>query len=94
VISRWGYILRGSEKSTGFLIFIILLGAICGSLIGDLLGANIKALDFLKSIYSIGTSKPLTLDLKVLSLSFGINFNVNIMSILGIILAIILYRKL
>lgn len=86
--------MRGSEKSTGFLIFIILLGAICGSLLGDMLGSNVKALDFLKNVYSIGTSKPLTLDLKVLSLSFGINFNVNLMSILGIILAIILYKKL
>ena len=86
--------MRGSEKSIGFLIFVILLGAICGSLIGDLLGANINALKFLKNIYTIGTSKPLTLDLKVLSLSFGINFNINLMSILGIILAIILYRKL
>jgi hypothetical protein len=86
--------LRGSEKSIGFLIFVILLGAICGSLIGDLLGANINVLKFLRNIYTIGTSKPLTLDLKVLSLSFGINFNINLMSILGIILAIILYRKL
>lgn len=86
--------MRGSEKSIGFLIFVILLGAICGSLIGDLLGANINALKFLRNIYTIGTSKPLTLDLKVLSLSFGINFNINLMSILGIILAIILYRKL
>jgi hypothetical protein len=86
--------LRGSEKSTGFWIFVIILGAIGGSLIGDLLGANIKALQFLKNIYSVGTAKPWTLDLKVLSLSFGINFNINLMSILGIILAIILYRKL
>jgi hypothetical protein len=86
--------LRGSEKSIGFLIFIILLGAICGSLLGDMLGTNIKALQFLKVIYSIGTNKPLALDLKVLSLSFGINFNINLMSIIGIILAIILHRKL
>ncbi len=86
--------MRGSEKSTGFLIFVIFLGAICGSLVGDLLGVNIKALQFLKNIYAVGTPKPLTLDLKVLSLSFGINFNINLMSILGVIMAILLYRKL
>jgi hypothetical protein len=89
-----GIRLKGTVRSTGILIFVILLGAICGSLIGDLLGANVKGLQFLKHGYSIGTSKPLTLDLKVLSLSFGINFNVNLMSILGIIMAIISYRKL
>lgn len=86
--------MRGSEKSTRFMIFVILLGAICGSLIGDLLGSNIKALHFLKNVYAVGISKPLTLDLRVLSLSFGANFNINLMAILGIILAIILYRKL
>lgn len=85
--------MRGSNKSSGLLVFVILLGSICGSLLGDMLGANIKALQFLKNVYSIGTAKPLTLDLRVLSLSFGINFNVNLMSILGIIVAIILYRK-
>lgn len=86
--------MKGSGKSTGFLIFVILLGAIFGSLIGDLLGTNIKALQFLKNVYSIGTSNPLTLNLKVLSLSFGINFNINLMSIFGIVLAIISYRRL
>jgi hypothetical protein len=86
--------MRGSEKSRGFLFFIILLGAICGSLIGDMLGSNIKYLSALKSAYSIGTNKPLSLDLKILSISFGMNLNVSFMSIIGIILAIILYRKL
>ncbi|MCM0648966.1 DUF4321 domain-containing protein [Clostridium swellfunianum] len=86
--------MRGSEKSNGFLIFVVLLGAIGGTLLGDVLGANVKALNFLRNAYSVGTAKPLTLDLKVLSLSFGINFSISLMSIIGIIVAIILYRKL
>lgn len=86
--------MRGSEKSKGFLFFIILIGAICGSLIGDMLGNHIKSLSILKTAYAIGTNKPLSIDLKILSLSFGVNFNISIMSIVGIILAIILYRKL
>lgn len=86
--------MRGSEKSRGFLFFIILLGAICGSLIGDMLGSNIKYLSALKSVYSIGTSRPLSVDLKILSISFGLNFNISLMSIIGIMLAIIIYRKL
>lgn len=84
---------RSTNKSTGFLIFIILLGGISGSLIGDLLGSSIKALQFLKNVYRIGTASPITLDLKVVSLSFGLNFNINLMAIIGIIVAIILYRK-
>jgi len=85
--------LKGSNKSSAFFIFIVLLGSICGSLIGDLIGSNIKVLSFLKSVYFIGMNKPLVLDLKVISLSFAINFNINLMSIIGIIVAIILYRK-
>lgn len=85
--------MRGLDKSKGFFVFLILLGAISGSFIGDLIGTRIQALSFLKNMYSIGTLEPLSLNLKVLTISFGINFNVNLMSIFGIILAIILYRK-
>jgi hypothetical protein len=85
--------LKSSEKKNSYFIFFILIGAICGSLIGELLGDNINALGFLKNTYTIGMSTPMLIDLKVLSVTFGLNFNVNIMSIIGIVLAIILYRK-
>lgn len=85
--------MKGSGRGIGSYILIIFLGAIGGSLIGEALGSNVKSLQVLKNIYTIGTSKPLAVDLKVLSLTFGINFNINIMSILGVVLAIIVYRK-
>jgi hypothetical protein len=71
----------------------MLIGAISGSFIGELLGDNIHALEFLKNTYTIGMRSPMLIDLKVLAVNFGINFNINIMSIIGIVLAIILYRK-
>lgn len=83
-----------SDKKNSFFIFVLFLGAIGGSFLGDFLGANFKALQFIKTTYTIGTSNPLNLELKVLSMTFGINFNINIMTIFGIILAIILYKKL
>jgi hypothetical protein len=85
--------LKSTEKRNSYFIFFILIGAISGSLIGELLGNNIGALNFLKSTYTIGMHNPMLIDLKVLSVTFGINFNINIMSIVGIVLAIILYRK-
>ena len=85
--------MRNSEKRTGFFVFIVLLGAITGSLIGDILGANVNFLSFLRKVYTVGTSQPLFLNLKVVGITFGFNFNLNIMAIIGIILAIILSRK-
>lgn len=85
--------MRSERTKKGFLIFIVFLGAIGGSLIGDFLGNKFESLRFLKTFYSIGTTKPIPLDLKVISLTFGINLNINIMSIIGIIVAIILYKK-
>lgn len=77
----------------GLLWFFILLGALSGSLIGDVVGSNFKYLSFLKAAYSIGTSGPFVLNLKVMVITLGLDLKINIMTIIGIILAIILYRK-
>lgn len=85
--------MRGVEKGISFLWFIIFLGAVCGSLIGDILGTNLGILKFFKDSYAIGTSTPIVLNLKVMVLTLGLNFNINIMTIIGVIVAIILYRR-
>ena len=85
--------MKSAERRNSYFIFFMLIGAISGSFIGGLLGDNINALRFLKSTYTIGMASPMVIDLKVLAVTFGMNFNINIMSIIGIILAIILYRK-
>ncbi|AAK79211.1 hypothetical protein BJV85_002758 [Clostridium acetobutylicum] len=75
-------------------LFLSLIGCVGGSLVGDILGEHFTKIDFLKKAYSIGTVKPLVIDLKVLNFTLGLNFNVNLMSILGIIVAIIIYSKI
>ena len=85
--------MKSSERRSPYFIFFILIGAISGSFIGELLGDNIGALKFLKSTYTIGMSAPMLIDFKVLAITFGINFNVNIMSIIGIVLAIIINKR-
>lgn len=80
-------------KNSKYFIFLILLGGIGGTIVGDVIGTKFKNLYFLKSVYTIGTSKPISLDLKVLILTLGVNLNINIITIIGIILAIMLYRK-
>ncbi|OFI07233.1 hypothetical protein CLOACE_04240 [Clostridium acetireducens DSM 10703] len=86
--------MRGVEKGNKSLLwFMIFLGAIGGSLIGDILGENIRSLAFLKTPYYIGMSNPIILDLKVILLTIGLKFNINIMTIVGIVLSIILTKK-
>lgn len=85
--------MKGAEKSSGFLCFIILLGAMSGSFIGDIIGENFNFLSFLKNTYVIGSSTPLVLNLKFMVLTLGLSLNVSIMTIAGIIAAIILYRR-
>jgi hypothetical protein len=84
---------RNTERHSTFFVFIVFLGAITGSLIGDFLGTNIRSLFFLRTVYQVGMSQPMILNFKVMTITFGINFNVNLMSIIGIIVAIILVRK-
>lgn len=90
---RWGYNVKGISKGAGFKWFVIILGAVSGSIIGDILGSNISQLSFLKAAYSIGTAEPLIVNLKIFVLTLGLNFNINIMTIIGTIVAIILYRR-
>ncbi|OPJ63748.1 DUF4321 domain-containing protein [Clostridium oryzae] len=85
--------MRNSNSSALFFAFVIFLGAISGSIVGDILG-NMTKLNFIKHVYHIGTGSPMTIDLKVMTFTLGFNFGINIMSIIGMILAIIiLYRK-
>lgn len=84
--------MKSTGKTSYFFIFIVLLGALTGSLLGETL-SQIPALSFLGKVYNIGMSQPVILNLKVMVLTFGINLSMNVMSIVGIIVAIILYRK-
>ena len=90
---RWGYNVKGMVKAGGFRWFVIILGAVSGSILGDILGNNISQLSFLKAAYSIGTAAPLIVNLKIFVLTLGFNFNINIMTIIGTIMAIMLYRR-
>jgi hypothetical protein len=85
--------MRNGDIKTREYIFAILLGAISGSFMGEILANNFSNLGFLGKAYSIGLKSPIILDLKVVELAFGFGFNINLMSIIGVILAIILFRK-
>ncbi len=80
------------DKSTLVLIIFILCGLVIGGLIGQLT-QGVSFLSWLSYGQTFGIADPVTLDLGVVKLTFGIMFNINISSIIGIIIAVFIYRK-
>ena len=80
------------DKSTFVLIIFILCGLVIGGLIGQLT-QGVSWLSWLSYGQTFGIQEPISLDLGVVQLTFGIMFNINISSIIGIIIAIFIYRK-
>ena len=77
-------------------IWILILFILCGLVIGGLLGELASKVDFLWWLSyeeTFGLSEPIQLDLSVINLTFGIMFKINVSSIIGMILAIFIYRK-
>ena len=75
----------------------ILIQISSGIVIGGLLGELASQVDWLWWLSygeSFGLSQPLTLDLSVIQLTFGLTFKMNISSIIGMILAIFIYKKI
>ncbi|GAA0114302.1 MULTISPECIES: DUF4321 domain-containing protein [Clostridium] len=85
--------MKSSDKKAKEYIFVILLACISGSFIGEVLSKSVSFLDILGLSYFIGLKQPILLDLKVISITFGLQFKLNLMSIICIIVAMILFRK-
>lgn len=81
------------EKNIWILILFILAGLVIGGLIGELT-SGIQWLNWLSYGQSFGLDSPMTLDLNVVKLTFGITFKMNIASIIGMALAIFVYKKI
>lgn len=43
---------------------------------------------------AFGLSSPIELDLNILSITFGLMFRINVASIIGLIIAVFVYRKI
>lgn len=82
----------GSKNSWVLLIFV-LVGLVIGGFIG-MLTQNISALNWLNYGQTFGLDEPLVLNLGILIITFGLNIKITICSIVGMILAIIIYRFL
>lgn len=75
---------------------INMLAVFAGIILGGYLGSlalSVPALSFLGYGTKLGLTNPFVLDLNVLKLTFGFTVNLNIASILGLIVALFIIKK-
>ena len=80
------------EKNIWILLIFILSGLVVGGLLGDLAG-KVDFLWWLGYGESFGLTSPLELDLSIIKITFALAFKINIASIIGLVLAIFIYKK-
>lgn len=80
------------NKGTWVCILFISAGLVIGGLIGQLT-EGVNFLWWLSYGQEFGLTEPLQLDLGVVRLTFAIMFKINIASIIGVIISMIIYRK-
>ena len=81
------------EKNIWILLIFILSGLVVGVLIGNL-ASYVDWLWWLSYSQSFGLENPVVLDLSVLKITFALMFKINIASIIGMVLAIFIYKKI
>ena len=83
-------------KNLGLLLLIIIIGSILGGIISEIIGIIApegKIQQFFTQGPTIAIS-PSTWDLIVLSLTFGLSLKINVLSVMGILAGVFLFRKL
>ena len=81
------------DKNIWILLIFILSGLVIGGLLGDL-AARVEWLWWLGFGQSFGLESPLILDLSILKITFALMVKINIASIIGIGIALFVYRKI
>ena len=80
------------ERNFWILLVFLLSGLVIGGLLGEI-ASKVNWLWWLSYGESFGISSPIELDLSVIRITFGLMFKINISSIIGMAIAIFIYRK-
>ncbi len=81
------------EKNFWILLVFLLSGLVIGGLLG-VLAEKVDWLWWLTYSQSFGFTEPVALDLSVLKISFSFLVKINVASIVGMAIAIFIYRKI
>ena len=86
-----------AQRGLGLTLVVVIAGAVVGSLLGELLGRSLPAgwaQDVLVGGPMIGLTPPATLDLRLVSLTLGLAFKVNVVGVLGLVVSALTLRRL
>jgi len=94
ILHKWefigGYFVRIKNRNPWLLLLLIIIGSVIGGVIGDIFQDTFKLLSYSKTI----GIHPTTFDLNILQISFGFLLKVNLASVLGIIIALIIFARM
>lgn len=86
-----------ARRGVGLVVLIVLAGLVIGSLLGELAAGFLPsgwAHDLFTRGPTIGLTNPATVDLRFLSVTFGLIFKVNLVGVIGIVIAALALRRL
>ena len=81
------------NKNVWVLLILLLTGVVLGGFIGNVT-EGIPALSWLSFGESFGLNTPLVLDFGILVVTFGLSIRITMAGIIGVVLALLLYRWL
>ena len=83
-------------SSNGLCVLYVVVGAILGGLLGELMKMSEMlsgVVPYLVTSYPVFDMAPVTLNLYVFRLTLGLAFEPNLMSLLGVVLAVYIFKK-
>ena len=81
------------NKNVWVLLILLLTGVVLGGFIGNVT-EGIPALSWLSFGESFGPNTPLVLDFGILVVTFGLSIRITMAGIIGVVLALLVYRWL
>ena len=82
-----------TAKNKWSLLLLLLSGIVLGGFLGQLLG-GFSAFQWLNFGQSFGLAEPMILDLGILTITIALTIRITVGGILGILIAILIYRLL
>lgn len=86
-----------AQRGIWLILLVVVAGLVVGSLLGELLGSLLpsgRVQELITRGPTIGLTPPATLDLRFLALTFGLSLKVNLVGVVGIVIAALALRRL